>query len=232
MEKYRGAVAMFTGLIETTGMISEVRRLNQSFKIGIKAQRDDFDVSVGASVAINGVCLTVESIVGKTMFFTAVHETLQRTTFVKARPGDMVNLERALLASGRLDGHFVLGHVDTVGTIIADRRMGESIVRSLRASSSMGKFIAHKGSVAIDGISLTIAECREETFDISLIPRTLETTTMGLKKAGDEVNIECDVLARYIQRLIGAATSSGELAHCHEGLAKGSLLDQLEGAGF
>jgi riboflavin synthase len=222
---------MFTGLIETTGMMSDLRRLDQSLKIGIKARNGDFDVSVGASVAINGVCLTVESIVGKSMFFTAVYETLQRTTFVKARPGDTVNLERALLANGRLDGHFVLGHVDTIGTIIADRRVGESIVRSISAPRSLGKFIAQKGSVAIDGISLTIAECQESTFDISLIPRTLETTTMGLKKPGDEVNIECDVLARYIQRLIGAA-AGGALAHCNEGLAKGSLLDKLEGAGF
>jgi riboflavin synthase len=232
MEKYRGAVAMFTGLIETTGMISELRRLDQSLKIGIKARSENFDVSVGASVSINGVCLTVESIVGKTMFFTAVHETLQRTTIVKARPGDAVNLERALLASGRLDGHFVLGHVDTIGTIIADRRVGESIVRSISAPSGFGKFIAQKGSVAIDGISLTIAECQEATFTLSLIPRTLETTTMGLKKAGDEVNIECDVLVRYIERLIGSATYSGERAHCDEGLFKGSLLDKLEGAGF
>ena len=223
---------MFTGLIETIGTISDLRRSDQSLKIGIKAKRDDFDVRLGASVSINGVCLTVESIVGKSMFFTAVQETLQRTTFVKARPGDTVNLERAMLACGRLDGHFVLGHVDTIGAIIADKRVGESIVRSIRAPGSMGKFIAQKGSVAIDGISLTIAECRGETFDISLIPRTLETTTMGLKKAGDEVNIECDVLARYIEQLFGRALSGGELAHCNNSLAGVSLMDKLEEAGF
>jgi riboflavin synthase len=223
---------MFTGLIETTGMISDLRRSDQSLTIGIKANSDDFDVSVGSSVSINGVCLTVESIVGKSMFFTAVQETLRRTTFVKARPGDTVNLERAILACGRLDGHFVLGHVDTIGAIAADRRVGESIVRSISAPKTIGKFIAQKGSIAIDGISLTIAGRREETFEISLIPRTLETTTMGLKKAGDEVNIECDVLARYIERLIGSASCGGELSPCSDSVAGGCLMDKLEGAGF
>jgi riboflavin synthase len=219
---------MFTGLIETTGTINNLHWSEKSLKIGVMANSDDFEVRIGASVSINGVCLTLESSSGKSMFFTAVHETLRRTTLMKARPGDTVNLERAVLASGRLDGHFILGHVDGVGAIIADKRIGDSIVRSIRTPMEIRKLLARKGSVAVDGISLTIAGCNDETIDISLIPRTLETTTMGFKKAGDEVNIECDVLARYVERLFSQDSSSGERTH----VDGGSLIDKLERAGF
>ena len=221
---------MFTGLIETTGTIKDLHWSERSLNIGVKADSDDFKVRVGASVSINGVCLTLESGSGTTMFFTAVHETLRRTTLMKARPGDTVNLERALLATGRLDGHFVLGHVDGVGAIISDKRMGDSIIRSIRTPMEIRKLLASKGSVAVDGISLTIAECNDETITISLIPRTLKATTMGLKKAGDEVNIECDVLARYIERLLDKDPAVGERGN--DDGAAGSLMDKLERSGF
>jgi riboflavin synthase len=223
---------MFTGLIETTGTIKNLQRSEKSLKIGVKANSDDFEVQRGASVSINGVCLTLESRSGKTMFFIAVHETLGRTTFMKARPGDTVNLERALIATGRLDGHFVLGHVDGVGVIASDTPVGDSIVRRIRMPMELQKFLAPKGSVAIDGISLTIAECDDETIAISLIPRTLEATTMRLKKPGDEVNVECDVLARYIERLLTKGPGSVERMH-EEGISvEGSLIDKLERSGF
>jgi|WetSurMetagenome_2_1015567.scaffolds.fasta_scaffold276709_1 riboflavin synthase len=223
---------MFTGLIETSGTIQDLRRSEQSLKIGVMAQCDDFVVSIGASVAINGVCLTLETSSGKNMFFTAVHETLRLTTLLKARPGDKVNLERAVLAGGRLDGHFVLGHVDAVGSIVADKYIGDSIVRTIRIPPELRKFLARKGSVAVDGISLTIADCSEEGIEISLIPRTLATTTMGTKKPGDEVNIECDVLARYIERMINQDTAGAGLGKRVGSLPGASLIDTLERAGF
>jgi riboflavin synthase len=222
---------MFTGRIETIGAIEDLRRSDKSVSIGVRARRKNFDVCVGASVSINGVCLTVESIVGDVMFFTAVQETLLRTTVIKARQGEVVNLERALMAGGRLDGHFVLGHVDAIGTIAADRRMGASIVRRINTPRNIRKLLARKGSVAIDGVSLTIAECWDDAIEISLIPQTLKETTMGLKNAGSEVNIECDVLARYIERLLGHVGSYGGEIMQFEG-SDGSLLDKLEGAGF
>ncbi len=223
---------MFTGLIETTGTIQDLRASEKSLKIGVRANRDDFEAPVGASVSINGVCLTLEATSGKAMLFTAVHETLRLTTFGKARPGDTVNLERAVLASGRLDGHLVLGHVDAVGTIVADNHVGDSIVRTIRIPPEIRKFMARKGSVAVDGISLTIAGCGEETVEISFIPRTLAATTMGIKTAGDEVNIECDVLARYIERLL-SRDALGKTVSGYEGDAGGaSLIDKLERAGF
>jgi riboflavin synthase len=220
---------MFTGLIETMGTIQSVYHSEKSLKIQVIAGSDDFKPAIGASVAINGVCLTLEEFRGKSMSFTAVHETLQRTTLMKARPGETVNLERAVLANGRLDGHFVLGHVDTVGTIVADKRIGAGLVRTIRTPPDIRKLLARKGSVAIDGISLTIAACTGESIEISLIPRTIETTTMGSKKNGDDVNIECDVLARYIERLIGP-DPMGYRAVDHK--TGGSLLDKLEGGGF
>jgi riboflavin synthase len=223
---------MFTGLIETTGSIKEIHCAEKSLKIGVKANRDDFEVRIGASVSINGVCLSLESIKGKSMFFTAVDETMRRTTLLTARPGDTVNLERALSANGRLDGHFVLGHVDAVGVIDADNRIGDSVVRNIRTPRDIRKLLARKGSVAIDGISLTIVECNEEGIGISLIPQTLATTTMGCKKPGDEVNIECDVLARYIEHLVGLGSSTGGALHFEGPFAGGSLIDKLERSGF
>jgi riboflavin synthase len=223
---------MFTGLIETTGTIHDLRRLEKSLKIGVRANRDDFEAPAGASVSINGVCLTVEARSGKTMFFTAVYETVRLTTLGNARPGETVNLERALLASGRLDGHLVLGHVDAVGSIVADNRIGDSIVRTIRIPHELRKFTARKGSIAVDGISLTIAECGEDEIDISLIPLTLATTTMGLKKTGDAVNIECDVLARYLDRLIGGGSAGATRGGYQSGVSGVSLIDKLERAGF
>jgi riboflavin synthase len=223
---------MFTGLIETTGYIQDLHRSEQSLKIGVMAQGDDFAVAIGASVAINGVCLTLETCSGKRMFFTAVHETERLTTFLKARAGDKVNLERAVSAAGRLDGHFVLGHVDAVGSIVADHHRGNSIMRTIRIPRDLRKYVARKGSVAVDGISLTIADCSDDGFDISLIPRTLETTTMGTKKPGDEVNIECDVLARYIERMLGQDAVGARQGRRADGLGGSSLIDTLERAGF
>jgi riboflavin synthase len=221
---------MFTGLIETTGVIKDLRRSRQSLILGITPRALDFNVSIGASVAVNGACLTLESVSGDMLMFTAVRETLSRTTLAKANRGDSVNLERALPASGRLDGHFVLGHVDGVGIIIADSRQENAVVRSIRAPAETQKYMAEKGSVAIDGISLTIARRRDGEIDISFIPYTLEHTTMALKRPGDEVNIECDVLARYCARLLeNDNRSSGN----DQGVARGnSILDVLERSGF
>jgi riboflavin synthase len=219
---------MFTGLIETVGVIEELRRSHEHLTIGVAPQSRGFDVPVGASVAVNGACLTVESVVGSLLKFTAVSETLSRTTLSKAVKGDRVNLERALLASGRLDGHFVLGHIDGVGIISADRRQGNAVVRSIRAPVEMLRYLAQKGSVAIDGISLTIARRANEEIDISFIPYTLEHTTMALKRPGDEVNIECDVLARYCASLL-------DHSHCippDETPRRDSILDVLERSGF
>jgi riboflavin synthase len=214
---------MFTGLIETTGTLREIHRNEKSIRLGIAPGGKQFDVTVGASVAINGVCLTVESICGSIIFFTAIYETLRRTTFAHIHQGAVVNLERALPVNGRLDGHFVLGHVDAVGVIAGDTIVGDSIVRTIRMPDTISMFIAEKGSVALDGISLTVARCADDFFDVALIPQTLMATTMNRKKTGDEINIECDVLARYLWRMQHYADSNE---------SSGTLLDTLERSGF
>jgi len=196
---------MFTGLIETTGVIASARPRGGALELCIKPDAADFAVEAGASVAVDGVCLTLEkSDAGGRLFFTAVAETLGRSSAGKARAGRRVNLERAIPANGRLDGHIVLGHVDAVGRITADERVGVGIVRTIELPEELYPLTAEKGSIAVDGVSLTIAKAGPGAVSISLIPATLSQTTQGTKKPGDSVNIECDVLARYIYGMIKA----------------------------
>jgi riboflavin synthase len=220
---------VFTGIIETTGTVREIRTMGPSLVLGIAPDSTPFDVAAGASVCVDGACLTLESQRGAVLFFTAVAETLSRTTLGTKHPGDTVNLERALLVSARLDGHFVLGHIDAVGEIVADRAAGNSVVRTLRVPKNVAPFCAEKGSIAVDGVSLTIARAAANELDVALVPFTLEKTTLARKRPGDSVNIECDVLARYIGRLL----ETGAIDKKNIGGASGgSLADSLERSGF
>jgi riboflavin synthase len=226
---------LFTGLIETIGTISTVKRLNKNLELGVIPDRKDFSVSPGSSVAINGICLTVITIEERKLYFNAVHETLEKTTLARAGAGERVNMERALRLGDRLDGHVVQGHIDCMGTIAGDDKIGNSILRKIAVPAPMMKFMAYKGSIAIEGISLTIAFSDNGTIGVSLIPYTLEKTTMGGKKTGDRVNIECDVFARYIHQLIRLeqpqnSDENHESAYNRsEGL---DLLTVMENAGF
>lgn len=223
---------MFTGLIETLGVLKDIRRAEKSLMLEIAPKMSGFDVSIGASVSINGVCLTLESVAGNRLFFTAVYETLNRTTLKNARIGDSVNLERALKASGRFDGHIVLGHVDGIGSITKDQREGDSVVKSIMVPEDLATLLAEKGCVALDGISLTIAQVQDEIIEISFIPHTLKKTTMGQKTVGDKVNVECDVLARYVARRLNYhLKNDGETGFPIPG-PHNSLLDRLERSGF
>jgi riboflavin synthase len=216
---------MFTGIIETIGTITGARREGTSIVLAIRPGNDDFPVATGGSVAIDGVCLTLERWEGKEMQFSAVAETLNRTTLRDVPTGRRVNLERAAFLGSRLDGHLVYGHVDGIGTILHDREISGSILRTIAVPSELCRLMAEKGSVAIDGISLTIASCGTGDITISLIPHTLKATTMSLKKPGDAVNLECDIVARYLQRLLQAG--GGGAAPAAE-----SLLSLMERSGF
>jgi len=198
---------MFTGIIETIGTIKSVKRGNKSITIGIQPDMQVFSVSIGGSVAVDGVCLTLESAAGNELFFTAVCETLMHTTLHQTGSADRVNLERALVLGERLEGHIVLGHVDDVGRIVSDAKTGDSVVRTVWVPPHLRKLMAQKGSVALDGISLTIVDTGTETVSVSFIPHTLLKTTMSLKRPGREVNIECDIFARYIRRQLSADAS-------------------------
>lgn len=203
---------MFTGLVETTGAVAEMSRGNSGVRLGIVPRDRDFAVAPGDSVCVSGVCLTLEENAGERLIFTAVAETLGRSTLSEIRLGAEVNLERALRLSDRIGGHFVLGHVDGVGRIVSDRRTGESLRRSISVPGELMPLMAVKGSVAIDGISLTIAGSSGAEISVALVPYTLEKTTLMGKGPGDRVNIECDVLARYVihSARYGAGDTSGE----------------------
>jgi riboflavin synthase len=215
---------MFTGLIETMGTIVGIRPYGRGAEFCIKADLADYYVDAGGSVSVDGVCLTVEKLGdGGFMYFTAVAETLKRTTFDRAVPGRRVNLERALKVGGRLDGHFVLGHADAVGRIAGDEDAGAGVVRTVVVPEGLSPFMAEKGSVAVDGISLTIAKVSGGAISLSLIPATIGKTTMSVKRAGDSVNIECDVLARYMRRMMETGFHVCQ---------KESLVDKMERLGF
>ncbi|NLL13711.1 MAG: riboflavin synthase [Fibrobacter sp.] len=214
---------MFTGLIECLGTVSSVQQHGTSYAIAVKPDCPDFKVTEGASVSIDGSCLTVEKINGNLLYFSAVRETLRRTTLCNIHAGRRVNMERAVQVGGRFDGHIVLGHVDGVGHIVSDNDVGGSVLRTIRVPAELNKFMAEKGSVAVDGISLTIAETKDEMIVISFIPSTIKKTTMALKKSGDPVNLECDCIARYVERLLESADRKATDV---------TLLSKMEGLGF
>jgi len=221
---------MFTGLIETTGVIANVRLHGGAAELCVKPDAADFAVEIGASVAVDGVCLTLEKADGAgRLFFTAVAETLGRTAIGKALFGRRVNLERAMRADGRLDGHIVLGHVDAVGRIARDEKAGVSVIRTIEIPEELYPLTAEKGSITVDGISLTIAKSGRGSVSISLIPATMANTTMGDKKVGDSVNIECDILARYIYGMVKAGVSINLESSANQ---KETLVDKIEKLGY
>ncbi|MFP4163386.1 MAG: riboflavin synthase [Chitinispirillaceae bacterium] len=220
---------MFTGLIETMGTITGLKSSGRSVELCIRPDIEEYIVEIGGSVSIDGTCLTVEKCSGRDLFFTAVQETLRRTTLSAPKVGRRVNLERALQANGRFDGHIVLGHVDGTGQIVSDHKEGVALIRTIRVPSELQPFMAQKGSVAIDGVSLTIAEATEETVSISLIPHTIGKTTISVKKPGDAVNLECDVLARYLLRMMKTEKSAPDQDNADR---DAGLLEKMERFGF
>ena len=214
---------MFTGLIETVGTIVRVEKSGSAATLSASARFTDDAVRIGDSIAINGVCLTVTGMSGDVHIFDVSPETLERTSLRSARPGVRVNMERAMKISDRLGGHIVSGHVDCVATITQQRRIGDNTVFQFRVPRELIRFIASKGSVAIDGISLTVNSVEEESFSVNIIPHTAANTTLHQRKPGDEINIETDILAKYVDRLLGA---SGK------GQGSGVTLDLLAKKGF
>ena len=220
---------MFTGLVDSVGTVRQVRRGNNALTLAVAPDAEDYGARPGDSIAVDGVCLTVESISGDLLFFTAVHETLARSTLIEVAAGNRVNLERALRPIDRLGGHIVLAHADGVGRVVGDRAVGKSVVRTIWVPEDTRPFMAPKGSVAVDGVGMTIVDVDSETITVSLIPHTLSATTMGDARAGDKVNIESDVVARYVARLL----KRDEPALAPQQLdADPGLLSKLENLGF
>jgi riboflavin synthase len=192
---------MFTGIIEATGTIRSVDERDGGLTLEIDTSLAS-EMHVGASIAVNGVCLTAVSEQEETLRLDLVVETLARSNLGELAPGDSVNLERPLQANGRLDGHIVQGHVDTVGTVLAVVPEGAGTRMVVALEPEFRKYVAEKGSVAVDGVSLTVAALNPEGFEVALIPHTLDVTTLSLRVPGNKVNLEFDVLAKYVERML------------------------------
>ena len=193
---------MFTGIIQAVGTLSAIMRRGEEAHLRISAGALDLsDVAAGDSIAVNGACLTVTSVAGDTFEVDLSGETLMRTTFDRRRIGDPLNLEKALTLRQRLGGHLVNGHIDGVGRVHARAENLRSVMMTFEAPSELRRYIAEKGSVCVDGVSLTVNGVVDGRFDVMLIPHTLSVTTLHLLRPGDDVNLEVDLIARYLERL-------------------------------
>ncbi len=194
---------MFTGLIEEVGTVQGIERGISSARFTIQADKVTQDAQIGDSITVNGTCLTVVVRDGDTVSFDAVYETLQRTALGALAIGDGVNLERSLAANGRFGGHIVQGHVDGVGTIASIREIDNSYYIYVTASQALMRYVVRKGSIAINGISLTVVEAGDKTFSVAIIPHTWDNTNLNSLIAGDQVNLETDIIGKYVEKLTG-----------------------------
>ena len=196
---------MFTGLIEELGRVEWLRRGEGEAKLAINAPGISPGVRLGDSIAVNGCCLTVTLTQDGVLVFDLLEETLKKTNLGALKPGFVVNLERSLAVGSRLGGHFVQGHVDTTIALRRSEKHGVDLRLDFEMPSKFAAFIAYKGSVAINGTSLTVAEVAEDSFTIWIIPHTAAATNLGTLGAGESVNLECDMLAKYTERLLQSA---------------------------
>ena len=216
---------MFTGIIEEVGVVKRIRMGAQSAVITIQAEKVMEDIHVGDSIATNGVCLTVTSFDKNSYSVDVMHETLRRTNLGTLKSGSRVNLERAMAADGRFGGHIVAGHVDDPGTITSMEKDDNAIWITIRTTPAVLKYIVEKGSIAIDGISLTVARVDDKSFAVSVIPHTGANTTLLEKKPGDTVNLETDMVGKYVEKLLRYEESE-------EKPQSGITMDFLKSHGF
>lgn len=195
---------MFTGIIEAVGTITNVADSNLGRTLSVECPSIMEGVKVGDSIAVNGTCLTAIAIDDTGFTTEAVAETLEKTSTGRLVTGDRVNLERPMQANGRFDGHIVQGHVDGTGTVLDVVAEGDGVRITISTPQDLARYLVEKGSVTVDGISLTIAALDEESFQIALIPHTLSQTVMAYRKTSDQVNLEVDVIAKYVERLLGS----------------------------
>ena len=193
---------MFTGIIEEIGTVISIKHTSQEAKISISAKKIFSDLKLGDSVAVNGVCLTASDISGESFTADVMNETFSRSSLSELTYGSHVNLERAMAANGRFGGHIVAGHVDGTGVITNIKKDDNAIWYTIKTDSSILKYIIEKGSVAIDGISLTIANITTDSFSVSIIPHTAKETILSEKVLGDKVNLENDLIGKYVEKLL------------------------------
>jgi riboflavin synthase len=193
---------MFTGIIEEMGAIRSIKQKHNAAILEIAADKVLEDVKLGDSISVNGICLTVTKFSNSSFHVDVMPETLAKTSLLHLSGGSPVNLERAIPAGGRFGGHFVSGHIDGTGTIVARKPYGNAILFEVAADDELLRYIMPKGSIAIDGISLTVVSETNTSFTVSIIPHTLQETVLQHKNKGDIVNLECDMMAKYIERYV------------------------------
>lgn len=189
---------MFTGIVEEVGSIAE----KTPTRLVVRARTTLEGTRVGDSIAINGACLTVVELRDETLAVDVVPESLRRTNLDKIGPGDPVDLERAVAVGDRLGGHMVQGHVEATGDVVSLQQDGEAVIIEFQAPPDIMRYVVAKGFIAVDGVSLTVVGCNSASFTVSVIPYTLENTVLGSRRAGDRVNLETDIIARYVERLM------------------------------
>jgi riboflavin synthase len=198
---------MFTGIVEELGTVEDVEDQGDAVRLTIRAETLLDDVRAGDSIAVNGCCLTVTDKTADTWTADVMQETLDQTSLRGAQPGDRVNLERAVTPTTRLGGHIVQGHVDGVGQVVSRTPSEHWEVVEVSMPTSLAKYVVDKGSITVDGVSLTVVSAAEDRFTVSLIPETLSRTTLGHRRLGDRVNLETDVIARHVEKLVGVHAS-------------------------
>jgi riboflavin synthase len=196
---------MFSGIVETTGAITTIEQTAEGAKLTLTSTIPTVEVSLGESICINGACMTVTALGATELRFDVSAESLRRTNLGDLQPGSLVNLERSLRMHDRLSGHVVSGHVDGVGHIQSIQPEGDSFLYTFAIPMELSRYIVEKGSVAVDGISLTVFHCKPTSFTCAIIPHTHEITTLHAKKANDKVNIECDMQGKYIEKFVSEA---------------------------
>lgn len=199
---------MFTGLVAELGTVTALKPLKRSYNISVKADKVLANLKIGDSIAVNGACLTVVKINGNEFTADVMPETVKLTNLRNLKNGDKVNLERTLRLCDGLDGHIVSGHVEGIGIIVSKKAEGIAEIVTIKTPPELLKYIIKKGSIAIDGISLTVTEVTDSSFSVSLIPHTAKETTLGFKKPGDEVNLETDIIGKYVEHLLNFKTSA------------------------
>ena len=197
---------MFTGIIEGLGTLSGIRPAGQGKRLTIDADYTLDQTRIGDSIAVNGACLTVVKVNLKRFEVDLSPETLEVSTFEGAKLGDRLNLERAMRLSDRIDGHLVLGHVDGIGVIKERKKVANAVMVTIGVPEALARYMIQKGSIAIDGISLTINACEPRRITVSIIPHTAEKTTIGMKQNGDPVNLETDMIGKYVERFTQAGS--------------------------
>jgi riboflavin synthase len=221
---------MFTGLIIELGEIAAIDRRAHNARLSIKSRKIHRDIALGDSIAINGVCLTVTTVKGDVSSFDVSDETLKSTNLGELKRGDKVNLEPSLRPDSKMGGHFVSGHVDGIGRIRSRRTEGNAERIEIEAPANILKYLVQKGSVSVDGISLTVVDVLKDAFSLVIIPHTSSLTTIGFKKVGDTVNLEPDILAKYVEKFL--CKVGPEETVTGEGISDDRFLSKLKDSGF